>query len=493
MADREEHRVIIVGAGLAGVAAAITLERAGIDDAIVLEKADRVGGTWRDNTYPGCGCDIPSNVYSFSFNPNPDWRSAFALQPDILEYIEDTAEKFDTYRKIRFRTEVTEARWDNDERRWLIDTTNGSFRSQFAIFAGGPITEPKLPDVPGIDSFEGEIFHSARWNHDLDLTGKRVAVVGTGASAVQFIPEIQPQVAQMHVLQRTASWVIPRLDAPMPGAVKTLFRKAPSTQRGLRHGLDGVLRLLTLAMRHDKAARKLNIIGKSFLRAQVKDPELRKALTPNFSLGCKRLLISNDFYPALTKPNVELIPHALSSLGPRTITANDGTTREVDVIIFGTGFDVSHPPISKRVRGADGHFLSEAWSVSPEAYLGTTTTNVPNGFVLLGPNLLVYNSFLGIAEDQMRYVVDAIKKADEHGFEVFELKPEVLREFNDDIQQALERTVFNHGGCASYYLDANGKNFAAWPYSTTLMRKLLSEFDLEKYNLTPLRQPANVR
>ncbi|GGC52287.1 NAD(P)/FAD-dependent oxidoreductase [Hoyosella rhizosphaerae] len=492
MSEREEFRVVVVGAGLAGIAAAIKLERAGIDDVVVLEKADRVGGTWRDNTYPGCGCDIPSNVYSFTFNPNPDWNSTFALQPDILEYVEATAEKFDVYRKIRFRTEVTEARWDSEARRWLIDTTNGSFQSQFAVFAGGPITEPKLPDVPGIGTFTGDIFHSARWNHDLDLSGKRVAVIGTGASAVQFVPEIQPVVSQMYVFQRTASWVIPRVDMPVPGLLKSVFRKAPATQRGMRHGLDGILRLLTLAMRHEAAAKRLNIIGTSFLRAQVKDPELRKHLTPKFSLGCKRLLISNEFLPALTKPNVELVPHALQSVGEHSVTAADGTTCEVDVIIFGTGFDVSHPPISRHIRGEDGTMLSDAWTASPEAYLGTTTVNVPNAFIMLGPNLLVYNSFLGIAEDQMNYVIDAITKADKYGVEVLSLKPEVLREFNDDIQEALQHTVFNHGGCSSYYLDENGKNFAAWPYSTTLMRKRLSEFDIESYDTVPYKKSAPV-
>ncbi|MBB3036287.1 cation diffusion facilitator CzcD-associated flavoprotein CzcO [Hoyosella altamirensis] len=380
---------------------------------------------------------------------------------------------------------MKEAVWHADRRRWVFETSNGQFVSQFAVFAAGPITEPKLPTVAGLSDFAGEVFHSARWNHDLDLTGKRVAVIGTGASAVQFVPEIQPDVAQLYLFQRTASWVVPRLDMPVPAPMKTLFGKVPKTQQGLRTGLDGILRLLTLAMRHESAARRLNVIGKAMLRAQVKDPELRQILTPDFTLGCKRLLLSNDFYPALEKPNVEVIPHALSEVGPSTVTGADGTTREVDVIIFGTGFDVSHPPIARHVRGSDGHLLSEFWNTSPEAYLGTTTRNVPNGFVLLGPNLLVYNSFLGIAEDQMNYVVDAIKKADSNGVEVLSLKESTLRQFNDEIQEALQRTVFNHGGCASYYLDENGKNFAAWPWSTTLMRKRLSRFDMENYDTIP--------
>lgn len=485
MPEPEEFRVVVVGAGLAGIAAAVKLGRAGIDDVVVLEKADRVGGTWRDNTYPGCGCDIPSNVYQFTFNPNPHWESTFAQQPDILAYIEETAEQFGVYPKIRFTTEMLHAKWDQNRRLWVFDTTNGQFVSQFAVFAAGPISEPKLPDVPGIDEFTGDVFHSARWRHDIDLTGKRVAVIGTGASAVQFVPEIQPKAEQLYLFQRTAAWVVPRLDMPVPGMVQKTFEKAPQAQQGLRTGLDGVLRLLTLAMRHESVARRLNVIGHAWLRAQVKDPELRKILTPNFTLGCKRLLLSNDFYPALNQPNVEVIPCALSEIGPNSVRGADGTTRDVDVIIYGTGYDVSHPPISRRIQCTDGHMLADYWQPSPEAYLGTTTPHVPNGFVLLGPNLLVYNSFLGIAEEQMNYVIDAIKTADANGVEVLSVKESAVRHFNAELQKSLQHTVFNHGGCASYYLDENGRNFAAWPWSTTRMRKLLSEFDIENYDTVP--------
>ncbi|KAA0021226.1 flavin-containing monooxygenase [Antrihabitans cavernicola] len=478
------YHTVVIGAGLAGLAAAYKLDRAGFTDFVVLEKADRVGGTWRDNTYPGCGVDIPSPVYSFSFNPNPDWAHNFASQPEILAYIEQTVAEFGLDRYVSFGTEAIEATWSDERRRWLLNTTQGRYVAQFLIGAAGPITEPRLPEVEGLDRFTGEVFHSARWNHDYDLTGKRVAVIGTGASAVQFIPEIAPHVAQLHVLQRTASWVVPRLDIPFPTPARALFRWMPGTQRAVRFGLDSILRSLSAAMQHERAARLLNPIGLAHLYAQVRDPELRAALTPLFTMGCKRLLLSNTYLPALARDNVELIPHALTRITERGVVAADGSERVVDAIIFGTGFDVSHPPIAGRVRGADGRLLSERWAKSPEAYLATTAPGVPNLFILLGPNILVYNSFLDLAERQLDYIVDALTTALERGIETIEIPEAVTRAFNDKVQHALSRTVFNNGGCASYYLDENGRNFAAWPWSTTRLRKTLSRFDIENYTQT---------
>ncbi|MFE3321026.1 flavin-containing monooxygenase [Nocardia sp. NPDC059195] len=479
------HHTIVIGAGLAGLAAAYKLEQAGFTDFVVLEKADRVGGTWRDNTYPGCGVDIPSPVYSFSFHPNPDWEHNFARQPEILSYIEQTVAEFGLHRYIRFGTEAIEAIWSTERRRWLLNTTNGRYVAQFLIGAAGPITEPQLPDVEGLDRFTGEVFHSARWNHDIDLTGKRVAVIGTGASAVQFIPEIAPKVAQLHVLQRTASWVVPRLDIPFPGHARALFRRAPGSQRAFRSVLDAILRGLSAAMQHERAARLLNPIGRAQLFAQVRDRKLRTALTPKFTMGCKRLLLSNTYFPALARDNVELVPHALTRVTEHGVIAADGNERPVDVIIFGTGFDVSHPPIAGRIRGADGRLLSERWAKSPEAYLATTAPGVPNLFILLGPNILVYNSFLDLAERQLNYVIGALTVARERDIETVEIPEATTRDFNDKVQQALTRTVFNQGGCASYYLDENGRNFTAWPWSTTRLRKTLSRFDIENYTQVP--------
>ncbi|PQP18562.1 flavin-containing monooxygenase [Rhodococcus opacus] len=485
--DERHLRVVVVGAGLSGIAAAVKLERAGITDFVVLEKSDRVGGVWRENTYPGCGVDIPAPVYSFSFHPNPRWRSNFALQPELLSYIEDTVDTFGLQSRISMQTEVREAAWSDERRRWILDTSRGTIVAQHVIFAAGPITEPSTPAVPGIDGFDGDIFHSARWNHDVDLTGKRVAVVGTGASAVQFIPEIQPDVEELYVFQRTPAWVVPRLDFPFPRIAQWIFARVPAVQRAFRRLLDVILRTLTSVMRREHTARLLNPIGTRWLARQVADPALRAALTPNFTLGCKRLLLSNTYLPALTKSNVELIPHALTQVDGRVVVGADGTRREVDVIIFGTGFDVSHPPIASRIRGRDGTLLSEKWSKSPEAYLATTTPGAPNAYIMLGPNILVYNSFLGLAETQLDYVIDGLTKAERQGIEVLEVRDQPFRRFNDAVQKGLEPTVFNNGGCSSYYLDADGRNFAAWPWSTGSLRRRLARFDLENYAIRPYR------
>jgi len=486
-------RVVVVGAGLAGVAAAVKLQQAGITDYVVLEKAERVGGTWRENTYPGCGCDIPSPAYSFSFNPNPQWRTNFALQPEILAYIDDTVSKFGLLPKIRLATELIEAAWSDDRQRWTLDTTGGKYVAQHVIFAAGPITEPSIPAIPGVETFQGELFHSARWNHDLDLTDRKVAVIGTGASAVQFIPEIQPDVAQLHVFQRTPSWVVPRLDFSFPRAARVLFGRIPLAQRGLRGSVDVILRTLSMLMRRERTARWLNPVGTLLLKAQLADPALRQALTPGFTLGCKRLLLSNNYFPALSQPNVELIPQALVSVNERSVVAADGTSREVDVIIFGTGFDVSHPPIASKIRCRDGRLLSEKWAVSPEAYLATTVPDAPNAYVLLGPNILVYNSFLALAEAQLDYVIDALLTTERAGIGVIEIRDEPFRTFNDEVQAGLAPTVFNNGGCSSYYLDARGKNFAAWPFSTGSLRRRLSRFDLQNYHAVPAADSADVQ
>lgn len=484
--------VVVIGAGLSGVATAVQLRQAGVEDFVVLEKSDRVGGTWRDNTYPGCGCDVPSVLYSYSFAPNPDWSRLFAGRREIQAYVERTAERFGVYDHLRLDTEVLEAAWSDDERRWLVKTADTLYAARFLVCAAGPLTEPALPDVPGIDTFGGEVFHSARWDHDVDLSGKRVAVVGTGASAVQFVPEIQPHVAELHLLQRTPSWVVPQPDVPISAPARALFRRAPVTQRLVRGAVDRILEGLTFALRHPALLRGLEPLGRAMLRAQVGDPELRAALTPDFTLGCKRLLLSNSYYRSLTRPNVSVIPHALTSVGEDHVVAADGTRRDVDVIIFGTGFDVSHPPIAARVRRGDGRTFAETWLASPEAYLGTTVSGVPNAFVLLGPNLLVYSSFIGIAEAQIGYVVDALEQMERAGAEVFDLRGEVQRDHNARVQRDLQRTVFNAGGCKSYYLDEHGRNFAAWPWSIAELRRRLARFDLDSYDTLPARERERV-
>ena len=485
-----EVRALVVGAGMSGIAMAAKLKEAGIDDFAVIEKSDRVGGTWRENTYPGCGCDVPSALYSFSFAPNPGWTRTFASQPEILAYVEKTARRVGVLDHIRFRTEMLGAAWDADRRRWDVETSDGRYVAQVVIAAAGPITEPAVPALPGIESFTGDVFHSGRWNHSVDLRGKRVAVVGTGASAVQFIPRIRRDADRLHVFQRTASWVVPKPDVPLGRGAHAAFRRLPALQRGLRAGVDYALEGITFSLRHPGLLSAFEQLARVQLRLQVPDPELRAQLTPDFRLGCKRLLVSNDYYPAITADDVELVPHALAEAGERHVVAADGSRREVDVIIFGTGFDVSHPPIAARVRGRDGRSLAERWAGSPQAYLGLTVSGVPNAFVTLGPNILVYSSFVAIAEAQVGYVVDALRRMEDDEIEVVEVRADVEAAHNARVQKALRRTVWNSGGCRSYYLDASGRNFAGWPWSVRALRRRLERFDPGDYHLA---RPAPVR
>lgn len=480
--DEKRTRVAIVGAGLSGIAAAAKLRLAGISDLVVLEQSDRVGGTWRENTYPGCAVDIPSPIYSFSFNPNPDWSRVLVGQRELLAYIEDTVEKFDLAGSLRLSTELIEASWSQQRRCWILETSRGRVVARHVIFAAGLLAEPKIPDLPGLADFPGAAFHSARWDHDVDLASKRVAVIGTGCSAIQLVPEIQPIVRQLYVFQRTAAWVVPRMDVRVPAVVRGLLRRIPAAQSAVRTGCDFYLRTLAMIMRRASVARLLNPAGRWLIRRQVPDPVLRRQLTPDFTIGCKRLLLSNTYLPAMTRPNVRLVPHALSRIEGRELVAADGTRAEVDVIVFGSGFEMRHPPIANRIRCRDGRLLSEVWATeSPEAYRATTIPGVPNGYLMLGPNIVMYNSLLALAESQVDYVIDALRTAEAGDLDALEIKAEPFRSFNAELQRDLGPSVYNNGGCASVYLDEKGKNFVNWPWSVRRLRKNLSRFDVENY------------
>nr|WP_042191232.1 NAD(P)/FAD-dependent oxidoreductase [Kibdelosporangium sp. MJ126-NF4]CEL19934.1 Cyclohexanone monooxygenase [Kibdelosporangium sp. MJ126-NF4]CTQ97158.1 Cyclohexanone monooxygenase (EC 1.14.13.22) [Kibdelosporangium sp. MJ126-NF4] len=483
----EHHaQVIVIGAGLSGVAAAAKLHAAGISDFLVLEKADGVGGTWRENTYPGCAVDIPSPIYSFSFNPNPDWTRNFAGQAELLGYIDDTVEKFGLRPAMRFGTELLEATWSEPRQLWLLTTSRGRYTARHVIFASGLLHKPRLPDVPGLDEFTGEAFHSARWNHDVDLRGKRVAVIGTGCSSIQLVPEIQPLVDKLYVFQRTAAWVMPRLDFRMPQPIRRLFRRVPASQKLLRRSIDVLLRSLGRIMRNARLARLLNPVGRFILRRQVRDPELRAKLTPKFTVGCKRLLLSNTYLPAMSQPNAELVPHALAAVKGNELVAANGDRVEADVIVFASGFELRHPPIAGRIRGRGGRLLSEVWAQhSPQAYRATTLPSVPNAYLLLGPNIVMYNSLLALAETQLDYVVDAIRTTESRGISSWEIRPEAFRAFNDAVQRDLAPSVYNSGGCGSFYLDESGRNFVTWPWSVSRLRRDLSRFDVENYDTIP--------
>jgi len=476
--------VLVVGAGASGIGAAVTLLEQGVTDFVVLEKAESVGGTWRDNTYPGCACDVPSALYSFSFAPNPEWTRAFAGQQEIRAYLEGVARRHGVLPHVRCGEEMTRARWDPARECWLVDSTSGRWAARTLVAGAGPWNEPLLPDVPGLDSFPGEVFHSSRWNHDYDLDGRRVAVVGTGASAVQFVPEIQPRVGTLHLFQRTAQWVLPKPDHYVPRAERWLMRTVPSAQRALRRLEYAAMEALGVGFRNPWVLRLVQRAGMAHLRRTVKDPRLRAALTPDYTLGCKRLLMSNDYYPALTRPNVQVHPTAVREVRGSTVVGHDGTAREVDAIVFGTGFHILDMPVATRVLDGSGRSLADRWEGSPQAYLGTAVSGFPNLFLLLGPNLGTgHSSAFMILETQLAYLADALRQMRANGWSSIDVRPEVQEAYNAEVQRALPRTVYNSGGCSSYYLDANGRNSFIWPWSTGRMRRRIRAFDADEYDV----------
>lgn len=468
------YDTFIVGAGISGIAAAIRLDQVGYHDYKIIEKAGRVGGTWRENTYPGCGCDVPSALYSYSFAPSSKWSHLFARQPEILSYLEEVSDTFNVHEKIEFETELEKAAWDNERNIWVLDTNKGQYLSRTVVFATGPITEAQIPKLEGIETFTGEMFHSAKWNHGYDLTDKRIAVIGTGASAIQFVPQIQPLAKELFVFQRTAPWVVPKPDMQLGEFGKSVIEKFPLIQSTWRKTVAQSLNAINFGLRNPSVLKPVGEVFKQVLKTQVKDPELLKNVTPDFTIGCKRLLFANNYYPALQAANTHLIPQGLVKVEGNTVIAANGERHEVDVIIWGTGFEVSHPPIGRRVYNDKGECLNDLWkSSSPEAYLGTNIENVPNAFLVLGPNVLVYDSFIGLAEAQLDYIVDGLQKIKKHNIAKLSVKPQVIHAHNELVQKHLKTTVFNAGGCKSYYLDANGRNFAVL---TVVVKKIKTAF-----------------
>ena len=474
-------QVIIVGSGFAGLGAAIKLREAGINDFIVLEKANELGGVWRENTYPGCACDVPSALYSYSFAPNPNWSRVFAEQAEIKAYLQQIARDYGVTPHIHMQQEMVDSVWDEQAKLWRITTDKQQYQARFVIMACGPMHEPVYPKINGIQDFKGKIFHSARWQHEVDLTGKRVAVIGSGASAIQFVPKIQPKVAKLVLFQRTPQWVLPKIDQTLSPLMHQLFKRLPLTQLAMRGAIFSVFETLNGSMHHPKIMQQFQRLALFNLQKTVKDPVLRQKLTPNFIIGCKRVLQSNEWYPALIQKNVEIVFDGVKEIRAHSLVADDGVEHEVDVIILGTGFEISAPPIAKRVRGSSGKSMAEVWQGSPQGYMGTMVAGCPNGFLMFGPNLAVSSSAFLIIEAQLTYIVDALKQAQQQGIQVIEVDPVRQAQFNDKVQAALQNTVWNKGGCQSYFIDVNGRNSTLWPWSTLEMRKQLSHFKMSEY------------
>ncbi len=477
-------RLAIVGTGFAGLGLAIRLRAAGIEDFVLIERAGDVGGTWQANTYPGCQCDVPSHLYSFSFAPNPGWTRTYSRQPEIWQYLRDLADRHDLHRHIRFGHELTAAAWDDDEQRWNVETSGGSWTAQLLIDATGPLSHPALPRIRGMGSFKGTMFHTAEWNHDHDLTGERVAVIGTGASAVQVVPQIAERIGRLHVFQRTAPWILPHSDRPTTRIERRLYKTFPLLQKAVRSGVYWSRESFLLGfIRNPRFLAGAEKIASAHMRKQVKDPALRRKLTPTFRLGCKRVVISNSWYPTLTRENVELVTDGIEAIRGNTIHLADGSTREVDTIIWGTGFHVTDPPSAQLVRGRGGATIADLMQSNPQAYLGATIEGLPNYFKLIGPNTgLGHSSMVYMIESQLNYVMDALRVMDEQRIAEFEVRPEAMAAYNAQLQAKLPGTVWM-SGCASWYLDADGRNTTVWPDFTWRFRHRTKRFKTDAYML----------
>jgi cation diffusion facilitator CzcD-associated flavoprotein CzcO len=480
------HDVAIVGAGFSGMGMAIKLLESGREDFVVLERAEDVGGTWQANTYPGCQCDVPSNLYSFSFAPNPNWSRTFPLQAEIWEYLRGIADRYGLRPRIRFGSEVTGASWDEEAGLWRIETSQGSLTARILVAAMGGLSEPSVPDLPGIDSFEGAAFHTAHWDHGRDLAGRNVAVVGTGASAIQIVPHLQRQVGSLTVFQRTPAWVFPHPGRGVRRRERLLFRRLPLVQRAIRTGVHWGREVFLLPFRLRPFRWIPKAIASRHLANQVADPALRKKLTPDFEVGCKRILLSNEYYPALQQPNVELVTEAVVEVRPKGLVAADGREHEVDTIVWGTGFSASEMPIGERLRGRGGRLLGDVWRErGMTALRGTTFAGFPNLFMLVGPNTgLGHTSIILMIESQLAYVMDALRAMDERRLAAVEPLAEAQDAFNEELQAAMKGSVWTDGGCSSWYLDSHGANRVIWPGTTLGFRQATSRFDPAEYVLS---------
>jgi cation diffusion facilitator CzcD-associated flavoprotein CzcO len=461
-------RAVIIGSGFSGLGMAIALQKQGFGagDFVILEKADDIGGTWRDNTYPGCACDIPSHMYSFSFEPKPDWTHMWSLQPEIFDYLKGVAEKYGLRRYIRFGARVERATWDDAELRWHVYTADGQeYVAQFLVSGAGALHIPLIPDVEGADDFAGAAFHSAQWDHSVDITGKRVAVIGTGASAIQLVPEIVKDVAELQVYQRTPPWVMPRPNNALPQWVGRIFTEVPGTRAAMRLAIYWLHEVVGFGMTKQPGLLRIGaLLGKWNIRRAVKDKALRRKLTPDYRAGCKRILNSDTYYRGIANPKTQVITERIMRMTRDGIVTADGVEHPVDVVVFATGFHVTDSYSYVDVTGPGGEDLVQRWNrEGVEAHRGVAVADMPNLFFLLGPNTgLGHNSVVFMIEAQIRYVAQAIAAVDKAGAQAVAPTRSAQDAFNADLQDGLSKTVWNTGGCRSWYLDSHGVNRVLW-------------------------------
>jgi cation diffusion facilitator CzcD-associated flavoprotein CzcO len=477
-----ERSIAIVGGGLAGVGAAALLKRAGRNDVTVFEKGDRVGGVWHHNTYPGAACDVPSHLYEFSFAPNPKWSRRFAPQAEIQRYVEDVARREGVYDRIRTGTEVTDARWDAERSRWTLETSAGPHEADVLITACGQLSVPSVPPIPGLDTFSGPAFHTARWDHDTDLTGKRVALLGTGCSAIQVGPAIQPIVSHLDVYQRSPGWTMPKMDHAYSPRVQRLFERFPALVRADRAFIFWFFEAGAVAMTKRRRLLALfRAIGRWQIKKSIKDPELREKVTPRDEIGCKRIMLTDDWYPTLLQPNVDLVADRIAEVTPTGIRTQDGVERPADAIVLATGFQ-SHAFVAPmRIAGEDGLTLSEAWARVPHAYLGMSVPGFPNMFLLYGPNTNGgTGSVIYTIEAGVQHVISALDELDRADARRIEVTRRAAEQFDRELREALANTVW-HTGCTSWYVDADGNDPSQWPWVWSRYRKRTEKLEPGAY------------
>lgn len=480
-------RIAVIGTGFAGICMGIKLIQAGIRDFVILERSDRIGGTWRDNTYPGAACDVVSHLYSYSFEPNPNWSRMFAQQSEILEYTRHCVDRYGLSPYIRFGHEVLGGTFDEEGSLWHIHLRGREdLLADIWVNGMGPLNRAVMPDIPGLDSFQGAAFHSSHWNHGVDLNGKRVAVIGTGASAIQIVPNIVGAVKELHLFQRTPAWVIHKPDRPMRAWERQMFRTLPFTQQLYRNFFYWLNEATVIALA--KKPKLTSIIRRMALRHMDRaglDRDLKRKLTPDYTIGCKRILPSNDYYPTFRLPHVHLHTEPIASIDGDSVVLRNGERTPLDILILATGFEAAEFPAHFKVSGRSGLLLSECWKDGPEAYLGTTVNGFPNMFFIIGPNTgLGHSSMILMIEAQVRYILSCIEEIDRRGASAMEVRADIQVEYNKEIQDRLSTTVWN-SGCVSWYRTKAGRNTSLWPGHTFEFMHRTRKVDPNDHLFTP--------